>query len=276
MKLFSRRIAVLVGLGLLSAGCVAESIADGTEATPCLSPQDGPTGASGTNGLKPRDYHPRRMPLEVLLKMPLTVNGALNPDSKFSDFISTPEGISVFSHAVGCALPTSISVAGFQGEGLMASTGSWLTGPLDLQQQSDINTCLAARLNPYGVVVPIWIGGPDTVQAVDASQHPYFEAVWSVNVNSDGLANYWVWAADTFPKNTPCKDQLSIQRDFSTRICENNSTICQITLRTDMATACQGQPGGGKWTCFGKPALETRLSMKDWNLIHPKCMINLP
>jgi hypothetical protein len=274
MTLFNHRIAVLVGLGLLAAGCGAESFPDDTEDASLLTPQDGPTGHGGINGLLPSVFQPLRLPLEKLLRLPLTVNGVMNTDPKFGAFVSTPEGKLVFTYAVGCALPSGASVGDFYGEGLLTSTASWQVAPLTLQQQGDVQTCIMTRLNGYGVHVPIWLGGPDTGKDTPPDDYPYAEALWSARVNIDGLVGYSVWAADTFHLNTACGANTgAMAKDFNTRICENDPNLCHITLRTDQATACTGKPGTGEWVCDGRPAIETRLGLYEWGQIHPGCKI---
>ena len=281
MNLFNHRIAVLVGLGILSAGCAPESSDEETIAPPTLRPLDGSTGHGGLNGLLPADYIPRIAAIDTLFQMPLTVNGALNPDPLFTSFISSTGGAAVFKHAVGCALPVTKSAGAFVGEGFMTNTGTWLGSPLALQERSDLHTCLTARLNPYGVQVPIWIGGPDTGKDASYKDYPYFEALWSVTVPPPGpkgtpAAVFNVWPADTTLTHTHCKTTASITADYDKRICDNNPNFCAIIPRLDMAKACTGTPGGGNWLCDGKPAFETRVSLAAWNELHPTCPITAP
>lgn len=207
MKSFTHSIAALAGLICLTSGCAGESIEAGADDAPALSPLDVITGHSGSNGLPPIYYHPRRYALDSLFQLPLTVNGALNPDSRFTNFIATPEGNMVFAHAVGCALAAGKSAGPFVGEGFMDYTGGWLTGPLGLQARSDLHTCLTARLNPFGIEVPIWIGGPDTTKDTAPTKYPYFEALWSVAVSSGTVGVppvtvFSIWPSDTITRHT--------------------------------------------------------------------------
>lgn len=274
MKLFSHCIAALMGLGLFSTGCDAGPLDDEALSPPPRRPLDGPTGHVGVNGLRPSYYQYHRTELDALLQQPLLVEGALNTDQTFNDFIANGDSARVFAYAVECAIPLGIDVGSFPGAGLMATAGSWLSAPLDAQQRRDIHTCVTVRLNPYGEHVPLWIGGPSTTQDTSIEGFDYFEAVWSVATPGDGTdAVYSVWPADAFTQ-TQCATRPELaQREFDSRICENNPKLCTLNLRTDMATACTGQPGEGNWICDGKPAIETRLNRRGWEAMHPLCFL---
>lgn len=280
MKTFIHPIIAFAGLIFFATGCAVDSIDADADDAPALSPQDIYTGTSGSNGLPPPYYVPRRYILDGLFQLPLSVNGALNPDPRFGAFIGAPgsEGYNVFQHAVGCALPTTSGVARFVGEGFMSGTSSWLSGPLNQQQRNDLHTCLFARMNPFGIQVPIWVGGPDTSQNVGTSNFPYFEALWSVQILIDPATGGQttktdIWPGDAILAHTNCKTPSAISYSFNSRICNHDPLLCSLNPRTDMATACTGTPGGGKWLCDGKPALETRVSQSGWNSLHPDCPI---
>ncbi len=67
----------------------------------------------------------------------------------------------------------------------------------------------------------------------------------------------------------------TLKNHFETRVCDNNPSLCSVTLRTDFTTACQGQLSKGNLVCDGKPVIETRLHKTEWNEMHPKpCSIN--
>jgi hypothetical protein len=270
MKPFCHWVAMLAGGSTLVTGCSGDPLSTASHDDPTLPatrlhPQ-GLTGQAGTNGLKPSEYHARRRELETLLQQSLlTRRGRWNADAV--DFISTPEGEKLLAYAVQCALRLGDDVPPFSGMGLMATTGIWRHLALDPQQRDDVNTCIATRLNPFAQMVPIWIGGPNTAKGTESNAYEYFEAVWSV----EGPTIH-VWPADTFETKTTCAHRRdSVTQEFETRICENDPSVCNLNARYDLAAACQGRPGEGNWVCDGKPAIETRLRLRDWNTMHPLC-----
>jgi hypothetical protein len=284
MSLFSHRIVVLVGLGLLAAGCAAESSdapspdsPDSPEA-PALRPLDGPSGTRTPNGLMPLEYQWRRSQLDALLQMPLTVGGQMNPDQAFTAFLDNEAGAEVFEYAIQCALPAGMIYGKFVGAGLMATTDSWVKFPLDPQQRRDVHTCISTRLNPLVEHVNIWIGGPDTTKDTGSDDFIYSEALWSVEIDDrSGAFHFSVWPLETFTNLTVCGNSVSGQlADVSSRLCDDNAALCDIDLRYDKATVCKGTPGMGDWVCNGMPAIETRLGFGDWNRLHPGCQLGAP
>lgn len=270
MKSFCHRAATVASLGLLSSGCAMASLEDELPTAPPLSAMEGPDGHGILNGLKPSIYQPLRGDLDHLMTMRLPPSMTLLSDPVFGDFLSTANGQKVFTYAIGCALPQGVSAGSFFGRGVMATTGSWVTGGLDQQQRDDLHTCITTRLNWYAKEVPLWVGGPDTAKDESSDVYEYSEAVWSVTVGPTS-AIFSVWPASTFTLNTACPvGSVHINQEFNTRICNNNPSLCSITLRTDFATACQGQPGEGNFVCDGKPAIETRLNKLEWNAVHSK------
>jgi hypothetical protein len=275
MKLFSHPIMVFVGLSLAATGCVSEPIDDDLATTSELTPMGG--GVIWQNGLLPLEYQSRRSLLDALLKKPLLVGGVLNPDPAFSDFIADASGKKVFTYTVECALPAGMVAGGFTGAGLLATTKSWVDFPLTLQQRRDVHTCVTTRLNPLGDHVNIWLGGPDTAQDTAAGAFGESEALWSVDVNIDGMFKFYVWPLETFTAYSICGNSTTAMlADVKSRLCDNSGPLCAVVLRNDMATACKGSPGMGDWVCDGKPAIETRLKEADWGSMHPKCPLSAP
>lgn len=284
MRLFSHRIVVLVGLGLLATGCAAESsdgqvpVSPDSPDAPVLRPLDNgtPLGGHSSNGLLPLEYQSRRVDLDVLMRKPLMVAGEMNPDHAFADFISNDSGNKVFKYTIECALPKGMLYGQFEGAGLMATTESWMKFPLDLQQRRDVHTCVTTRLNPLGEHVDIWLGGPDTAKDVGSGTYGESEAVWSVDLNTD-VFRFSVWPLETFTAYSVCgHSTTAMLADVKSRLCDNNGPLCDVVLRTDLATACKGSPGMGDWVCDGKPAIETRLAERDWDRMHPQCNLGAP
>jgi hypothetical protein len=274
MKLFSHPVLVFVGLSLASTGCVSEPIADDLATTTEVTPMGG--GVIWQNGLLPLEYQSRRVALDALLQMPLTVGGVLNPDQAFSNFIGDPAGKKVFTYTVECALPAGMVVGGFTGAGLLTTTDTWVKFPLTLQQRRDVHTCLATRLNPLNEHVDIWLGGPDTAQDSGPEAFGESEAVWSVDLNSDGF-RFFVWPLETFTAYSVCGNSTTAMlADVKSRLCDNSGPLCNVTLRPNIAADCTGTPGKGDWVCLNKPAIETRLTEKDWGRMHPQCPLGAP
>jgi hypothetical protein len=265
MKTFFHRSAAIVSLGLLSSGCIVDSLDEELSGAPPLSALDGPSGNTGSNGLPPEPYLLRRYQLDQLMQQALPTNMWLNPLT--SAFLSTQEGEQVFGYAVECALSARQTVSTFRGASLMATAGGWVSGGLNQQQRDDVHTCITTRLNRTGVAVPIWIGGPNTVKDTGADSHEYFEAVWSVTVGPTSSV-ISVWPSSNFQLNPQCQSQTAITEDFQSRVCADDASLCNITPRFDLSTACTGAPGAGNWICDGKPAIETRLNLNEWNAMH--------
>ena len=273
MKSFCYRMVTVAGLGLFSSGCAVDALEDELPTAPRLSAMDGPDGRIYMNGLHPRVYQTTRGALDQLMNTALPHQGMAGVNPHFDALLDINEGSKVLNYAIECALPALQEYGDFTGAGIMTTTSSWLSGPLNPQQRNDLHTCITTRLNPHSEPVPIWGGGPNTAKSSSSDDYEYSEAVWSVTVGELGVS-VSVWPSNTFQLKGNC-GSTDIEWDFNTRICDNDPSLCGITLRTDFDTACVGERGEGNIICDGKPAIETKLNRNEWNIVHSEvCSID--
>src|SRR4051794_31255758 len=106
MNYFNYRIVALLGLGLFSAGCYADSR---DEETPIASVQEPfGTGHVVSNGLRPSYYQENRTGVDKVMQLPLFVGGVLNTDPDMTSLLATEEGTAVFGYAVQCAIASGV------------------------------------------------------------------------------------------------------------------------------------------------------------------------
>ena len=236
MKSVCYRIATVAGLTLFSSGCAMDALEGELPTAPPLSAMDGPGGHVYMNGLNPVSYQVWRDQLDLLMKDKLPNQGMTGLDPLFDAFMATDVGPKILDYAIQCALPANQAYGIFTGAGIMTTASGWLSGPLSQQQRNDVHTCIATRLNPYSVSVPLWGGGPNTVKDTSSSEYEYSEAVWSVIIDDTG-PKFHIWPSETFQLKGNCGRE-DTEWDFNTRLCDNNPSLCSITLREDFETAC--------------------------------------
>ncbi|MDI1450969.1 hypothetical protein [Polyangium sp. 6x1] len=256
------------------AGCVgaAEAPEDLAEA-PELAPQGGPsTGMGGMNGLTPAAYHANVTALLASLSVaaanPLNPS-AVNPAIEATGLLATADGRDVFEYVTRCALPAGKQLTSggrvYTGGGILATTGSWVTGGLTTAQKEDALTCMVTHLNTAGAHVPIFLSGPSIAgtQSPAAGDFTIEEAVWQVDLQGPGETPvYYAWPrADLL--NT-CGLLTSVS--WISRICGTALNTCGVQIRYDRATACTG--ADGLFTCNGAPAIQTTLEESGLCILH--------
>jgi hypothetical protein len=234
--------------------------------SPGLSFQGGMTGSGGINGASPAAYHANVFRLLAALSV-----AAAHPNERdinsaviSTGLLDTADGREVFEYATRCALPTGteLEYAGnvYSGGGILATTASWISGGLSIAQKEDVLTCMIAHLNAFDVHVPIFLSGPsiNSNESADTSGFSVEEAIWQAKIPGPGQAPiYYAW---------PRANLLNLCQVLSTttwiqRICGTPVNTCGVQVRLDQAFVCSG--GNGRYTCNGKPAIETTLKDGD-------------
>lgn len=281
------------GAGCLGAACLAAGCAE-TAATGDLdvvgarpAPLGGPMGSTGTNNLPP----PVMMGLRgTLLDSTVLALGSYDPtddawwidgNAPNSTLLSTEDGRRLLKYAVRCGISETVEIQAedadgvlytFPGQGLLTTTQDWLDTPLTGGQAQDLFTCLLAHLNARGVEVPINLSGLDVPNVAGADDgFTWEEALWATKITTGGggktTFSFNVWPLDDLME---CDEYVEHLTD---RVCGTFSGNCNLTVRSDRATACTEQSHG--WVCdvggTALPAIKTRLKSTDVELLYDTC-----
>lgn len=96
------------------------------------------------------------------------------------DLLATPDGRTVFSLVVSCALPSDVTLvatvdgADFEFLGDIGLARQWLSSRLDPVGQQWVSACMYARVNAQEVIIPISMRGPNRELAADADERAVF------------------------------------------------------------------------------------------------------
>ncbi len=274
MSLHRSVLVASIGLGLLQAGCLADAddvneLDDVGLETLALGD---PNGMGGTNGLLPKDAMPN-MPLlwaatgaDIDSAGNWAVNQLLGP---------IPGGNATLDYAIKCAVPSGTTVHGTKGNGILSTTGGWMTGGLLYPARNDLLTCMIAHLNPYGVEVPLRLSG-DAVKNNGGSLadvYDFDEALWVARRTTLGVFEYYAWPLEDLSES--CANP---GKAINTRVCSKLMpdgayavTECNINVRdaAQMALECTQSATTKNWTCLGQPAIKTRLKTTDFLTLYP-------
>jgi hypothetical protein len=274
---------LVIASGALSAGCYDPS---GALDPSLLGPPparvlNGPGGGSGTgNHFLPEHFHVAKYNVIQGFDKPMGGDDAHDVNGSLSNLLSTLAGRESFENAASCSLSagdyvtyadpiTQISTYVF-GVGFIRNADMWHYEQVtDEDTKHGVLTCMAARLNPFGQVVPILGLGPMVPYdgVTDTADYPYIEMVISAEIDptSDRTVIINVWPQQDLEDS--CKDK--VEESLGTRLCDDNPQGCGLVRRHDFETACTGEPG--YWTCDGRPAIETRLRTVDVPTLYPEC-----
>ncbi|MFO0757515.1 MAG: hypothetical protein U0359_13545 [Byssovorax sp.] len=253
-----------------------------------LSTAWGP-GGTGTNGLLATYYQGQRNTFtDSVMKQALPASNPTVPN-RIAGFtgpaMGKRNGVVLVHDAFGCALPHTASrtwgTETFVGQDLMNLGDSWLNGPLAADQMDDVHTCLVARLNKFGVEVPIFLFGPH-VRPVFASytKYVYAEAVWLATTGDPTNVTTDVWPLDDL-KVMCGQDVSKIAEAIALRVCGGATAQCGVTVHSEpMAQRCDASPTG--WSCSPsgagpkRPAVATRLGPCAWSKIYAESRCQMP
>ncbi|MDI3284281.1 hypothetical protein [Polyangium sp. 15x6] len=265
MSLVRGARALALGAFLFSIGCgeAAPGAFELAESPAFELQGGGPAGSGGINGASPLAYHANVMELLAALAVPAadpSDPSAVNPAIEATGLLDTSGGRQVFRYATRCALPAGTNLASgnktYEGEGILRTTSTWLTTGLATSAQEDVLTCIVAHLNPLGFPVPIFLSGPSVAGTENAGDLGFTvtEALWQVRIPGPGQAPvYHAWPRVDLLSTCGLCTQLS----WITRLCGTLLNTCGVSIRYDMASACTGKDG--RFTCNGKPAIQTTL-----------------
>lgn len=276
MRARNTLILLVAGLGLASAACQdVPGDPDEQLPEPAPAPLSGINGTGGPNSFLPEDYRNFVKQTNKALDLPL-----LDPITHdLGSYITTTimpfdGGKETFRYAASCALPagTAVKYDGkeYSGIGFIKNGGDWFSGPVEEATRFGVLTCMAARLNPKGAVIPIFEVG-DMVNddgITNSDDYPFREMVISV-ADIKGAPDHViinVWPLEDLTESCGPATEGSL----GTRLCDNDPAMCGLVLREDIDTACE-ETSASHWTCDGIPAIETRLRIMDLPLIHPGC-----
>lgn len=262
MVLSQRLLGFVAFATLAGCGGTDEGVGDWAQ-TPAPQTQGGPGGAGGANGLNPSDYHANVSALLAAMGVAAADpndEAAVNPALISTGLLNSEGGRDVFEYAARCALPAEASLANgsetYLGGGILATTGSWMTGGLTTAQKEDVLTCMVAHLNAVGAHVAIFLSGPSitTFENADDNGFSVEEAIWQAKIPGAGQApEYHAW---------PRANLLNVcgllsVTNWIKRICGTTINTCGVQIHYNQSTACTGS--NGNYTCNGSPTIQTTL-----------------
>jgi hypothetical protein len=233
---------------------------------PQLEDQGGPSGTVGTNGASPAAFHahmPALLTAFSVAAADLINPSAVNPGIEATGILVTAQGRNIFGYAARCVLPagTQLTSGGhvYAGGGILSTTASWLTGGLTTAQKEEALTCMVAHLNPSGMNVPIFLSGP-SIAGIESSEDNGFgleEAIWQAVLPPGQPPIFYAWP------RVGLIDMCDLPTDpsWTTRVCGLTANTCGVQIRYDRDLVCTGS--NGRFTCNGKPAIQTTLQEGD-------------
>ncbi len=288
MNVFGRKLAVVLGVGLLQAACAEAP--DGSEAAlsqhrAALGDID-PSGSTGTNGLPPPEYHPNESAIDLALDVPLFDPGTpvvlndgdpspLNPSVLAAFSLG---GAHALQYVLKCGLPEGFS-ANFLGKsygaGVLSTTANWATGALDFGTKADLFACMAVHLNASGDEVPIRLVGASVANRPPSgpyadSKFTFQEALWRALPGTAGASptTYDVWPLPDLYGN--CGKKLTSD-SLKIRVCGRVDEYCGLAVHDNIMTACKKGING--WTCGGLPVIKSLLRTDDVPKLYRGCRV---
>lgn len=241
----------------------------GSSLASCRRPLSGVTGSSTPNGLLPDVYHTHKNTLKDLMNLPLP--SPLSGEWE-TVLLADPKAELLVEYVIDCAISGDVFSPSksrtFTGRGLLTTqTAGWPSAPLDTEAQQRLHACIAARLNPKGATVDIWLGGQDVLDDGTKGSFPIPEAFWRTELTPDGPKIYY------WPASTSIDDCLNAHPDAAnTRVCGAPTSTCGLERRN--SGECNGttfeclDPGGSGTM---KPAIGTQLTCEAWCSLYPSC-----
>jgi hypothetical protein len=164
-----------------------------------------------------------------------------------------------------------------QGVTVMSLTEDWTTAPLGATSQTAVTTCLATRLNAFGVTVPIFLAGAQVGGSTDGpTNYPYSEALWFAQIGLDFepprlLVD--VWPSDQLTGS--CVNTAQLEAAIKLRVCSSNSGACGARIHdtptSNIHTDCTAN-SAGLYQCRVDQApqnvIETRLGKNTWQVVY--------
>lgn len=279
-------LALAAGLGLLQAGCLAQSgdvdvdgihgVGFGTLGDDDDDDGADPGGQTGTNGLLTTYFHAHKATIRNALGLQLANGNDLNAHVEVL-LASGESGRKAFAYTAKCALDTDTTVQFatdvYEGGGLLSTTQAWTGAGLGNQAQLDTFACLAAHLNPSGAEVPIMLAGPTITApaqpASDASSYTFDEALWAAEYGSSGALILHIWPlGDLVDKCTE-----SVTDVMLTRVCGNGVVDCGAVVHdsaTELASCTESSPGVYT-SCNGMSVIQSWLKPADVDTLYGIC-----
>jgi hypothetical protein len=154
--------SIIPFIAALAAGCSVDAVTTST-ATDNLTAQN----KLATN----------KLATNKLATNKLATNKLATNSLGASDLMATPDGREVMSYVIGCALDTSQTFVGYDGDGNQYSFPGWLglaTAWADRVPTADerqlVTSCLLSRTNFFGVSVQLSLRGDSPLLTTDADE----------------------------------------------------------------------------------------------------------
>jgi hypothetical protein len=159
---------------------------------------------------------------------------------------------------------------------LMMLPDDWTTGPLaSFSSQTAVTTCLAARVNAYGVPVSIYVAGNQVAPTPSVPIPPYSEALWYASLLQDVAGKPAQLLVEAWPSAqlmNGCINQANLEAAIKLRVC-SDTTLCNARIHDkpgptgDDITHCS-KNAKGYYQCSGHDVIETRLGVGAWEAIY--------
>jgi hypothetical protein len=191
----SLKLALSLVLGSLLAGCAVDvSDEDVSTAAEAMETENALT----ENSLTQNSLTVNSLTVNSLTVNSLTVN-SLTVNSLVMDALAQPASRTVLKYIVGCALPAGAHIDldidgttyGYDGQLGLAPSWTVEGGSCDSTCQSWVSSCVIARLNYYGQVVPLSVrGGALTAPPAEQTSYPNRDAVYFGNIFANPQIRY--------------------------------------------------------------------------------------
>lgn len=277
MSIVRNMSGVLVGILPFLGGCAQldEALSDAEMEVP-LAEQDGGETAK-PNGLDPDVMEACAAPILRSMTMPLVVSeGSVDVANPSLDSSLSGACLEPFQYAVRCALADGATVPGYNvmGEGILTTTSGWRkVGGLSELQKADVLSCLTA-FNNTNEQIPICLQGEHiSGEQGNCDGYDIFEAVFLTVRTSPG-ARYAAYIWPLFP-GYYC-DPGELEAILAQRVCGQPTLAatppCNAQVRSDYYTACTESQG--EITCWGVPAIRTKLTAAGFEEMYPTCEVS--
>lgn len=251
-------LASAIGLGLLTAGCLAGENVDPIDGVGLETLE---AGDHGINSLGTDDFHGHADTLWAAADL-----GINDPDNAAVAELLADTDSRALAYAIHCALPQgTVGPGGHVGWGHLKTTTEWTTRGLTLSEKLDLFTCMIVNINPKETSVQIRLTGDSvTSNGLSFIQTLYYnveEALWVTRLSDTGEREYFVWPLDEIV--LPCENTYM---SLLTRTCTSGDNPgdaipdCHVESRSSKDTDCTQDPVTKNWSCLGRPAIKTWLS----------------
>ncbi|MDI3291778.1 hypothetical protein QHF83_51190, partial [Polyangium sp. 15x6] len=176
----------------------------------------------------------------------------------------------------------------YTGQGLMRTTAGWFSGALSTEQKEDVLRCVIARVNAFGLSVPILVSGQNVVNKLDedrSGEDWQPDALWDVKISWNGtepVISEYAWPlAEGGSASPQC---MSVLTPKEARVCDLDSSVCGFDVRRTVASDCSKssspETGGDIYLCnpddpaAGRPVVQSWVNANGSGINYTSCSLD--